>query len=200
MTTPSKENGMKTEIERSNEKDDPELIRACQRGDQKAFTALFNRHRGIIEGLAFRMLRDRESAKDVIQEAMLRIIKSIQGFEGGSGVSTWIYKITFNECLRHLNQRSGRREVFQPLEVLEHRPSPGTDPLAGAIRDQEKTLFEEALKQLEPQQRSIMTLFYHAQMGLEDIAESMNLPLGTVNSRLARAKIRIRELINVQDA
>lgn len=165
--------------------DDPPaaVIRAARRGDHRAFTRLVDRYDDGLRSLAFHVLGSREEMDDALQETYLNAYRGLPQFRGEAGVGTWLYRIAYTTCL----QRLRRPERLEPTdeERLEALAAPSPD-LANdvALRDEVR----RALGALTPAQRIAVLLIYRDGFSYADAAEILDVPIGTVASRVAAAR------------
>lgn len=174
---------------------DTELVRRFKNGDRAAFTMLVDRYKDRVYTLCLRWMGDPQAAEDVAQDVFIALYRSLLSFRGDAQLSTWIYRVVVNHC-KNRRQYHRRRQVdrHEPLEGEDEEgrerqiadSGPGTDaPLRAA---QAEHLLEEALGQLDDEQRQILVLREVQDLSYEEIAELLGLPRGTVKSRLHRAR------------
>lgn len=182
---------------------DPELvvlIARCQRGDLSAFDQLVKRYEKRIFNLAYRLSGNYDDANDITSEAFIRIFNALQKYRGEARFSTWIYRIVMNTFLDEKKKRSHSPQVSLE-ELLETEEgsmtrqveSEGPQPQDLVERDERRDVVQEALNQLPEFQRLILTLFHIENLSYEEIAEILHMPLGTVKSRLNRARRALRD-------
>jgi RNA polymerase sigma-70 factor (ECF subfamily) len=170
-----------------------ELVERCREGDEQAFRELVERYQGLVYALVARSIPDRSRAEEVAQDVFVRVYRGLPSFRGEARVSTWIYRITVN------------------LLAAERRPPP-TEPLEGTRevprqfgavdrRFDELTLrdrMDKALQRLPPHYQVLVNGHYLKGMRYEELAEALNLPLGTVKTHLHRAKRQLRQLLETE--
>jgi len=183
-------------------RDDPErdrkdvrLLEQCRQGHLEAFGELVERYRVRIYNLAYRMLHSREEAEDVTQETFLNVYRSLGNFRG-ERLAPWIYKIASNLCLDHLrrrrpsvslDERSGEDDDTA-REIADRTCVPEDEALAAALGED----IQRAIDSLPPKYRSVVVLRHIEDLPYEDIAEVLGVPLGTVKTRLFRAREMLR--------
>jgi RNA polymerase sigma-70 factor (ECF subfamily) len=177
---------------------DHELVARCQAGSDDAFAELVGRYRTRVFGLILRTVGDRSRAEDLAQDVFLRVHRGLPYFRGQARLSTWIYRIVVNLCLQE-KQRPVRIEV--PADEAgddEHAPRQlaTTDRAFAGIelRDQ----LSKALAQLPPNYRLLIAAHYLEGVQYEDLAEALDLPLGTIKTQLHRARQQLRKLLETQ--
>jgi RNA polymerase sigma-70 factor (ECF subfamily) len=182
-----------------------EWIRRATRGDQDAFTSLVDRHGSRVFSLALRIMRnDREAAADMTQEVFLRAFRGLGEFTGGSRFSTWLHRIAVNACVteqrkRRALKRTGRTvsldaPVFGDAEDgLRIEPvARDADPAASVSSRELDVRLRAAVDELPDDMRIIVTLRDLQDLSYEEIAETLDVPIGTVRSRLHRARATLR--------
>lgn len=170
---------------------DGDLVRRAQAGEREAFGVLVRRYQRRVFSLGIRMLRNRSDAEDLVQETFLRAFRALDRFDPDRPLAPWLYRITTNRALSSLARR-GRRdheELSPRLAARGPNPEEETDErrLAWAVR--------EAVAQLPPEQRAILALRVGEGLSYREIAEVVDVPIGTVMSRLARARETLRRKV-----
>lgn len=157
-----------------------------KRGEVAALERCYRRHGPAVQRLCRRIVGE-ASADDLAQEVFLKVWRAAAKFDGRSSLATWIHQITVNHCLRHLERE--RRQRTLPLAFARDRNDARRDLQGVDDRDHVESL----LARLEPEQRALIVLREWEGMDYRRIAEILNLPLGTVMSRLHRARQRLIE-------
>ncbi len=174
------------------------LIQRCTQGDEDAYAQLVDEHQRMVYQLALNLLGDHNEALDLSQDVFLNIFRTIDGFRGQSSLRTWIYRIVLNQAKNR--QRWWRRRFrSQQVSLDEHIRSNG-ELRAGGLLEPDRVLgqkllaerLQEALDALPFDQRSAIVLREVDGLSYEEIAYSMGVALGTVRSRLARARDTLR--------
>ena len=179
--------------------DDEHLVRSAQAGDLASFNLLVERYQAPVYNLVLRYVADRHLAEDVTQEAFIAAWRAIQTFKGGS-FRSWVFKIAVNEA-RDLHRRSVRRPASSLDSLLEEGASTGLDrdqgegPEQSAISASTVRTVEECLRKLPEDQRIVVLLSDVQGLTYEEICDALGLPLGTVKSRLFRARGALRRLL-----
>jgi RNA polymerase sigma-70 factor (ECF subfamily) len=173
------------------------LLDDCRQGDAQAFARLVALHERLVFNLAARLLGDLEEARDVSQEVFLQVFRTLGRFEGRSSLKTWIYRIAVNQC--HNRRRFWRRRRRDrsisldalPLSDVARLAAPGT-----AERDYERSErargVQRALESVPFRQRAVLVLREVEGLTCEQTAEALSIPVGTVKSRLSRAREALR--------
>ncbi len=180
---------------------DKELVRRIKKGDKQAFDLLFSRYQHKILNLVSRYLRDQQDVEDVTQEAFIKAFRALPRFRGESAFYTWLYRIAINTAKNHLVARS-RRPPGVDVDVDDAEFMDGTDvlrdsesPEAALSRDQLAKVINATLSELPDDLRSAVTLREFDGLTYEQIAEIMDCPVGTVRSRIFRAREAIDQRI-----
>jgi len=173
--------------------DEEALLRACARGESKARAALYERYRGRVYGLAVRLLGDRTEAEDAAQDVFVRLFERAASYRGASSVSTWIYRVTVNHCLNLLRRRRLLRILPLPARAGAHvEGNPVSPQVESAERSEEIGRLHEALGALPPKLRAAVVLRDLEGLSHREIARVLGVPEGTVMSRIARGRARLR--------
>jgi RNA polymerase sigma-70 factor (ECF subfamily) len=165
---------------------DEVLLQRILDGDREAFAGLVERYQGPLIGFLDRMIRDREAARDLAQDAFLKAFQSLESFMGRNqaAFSTWLFSIARNGCLDLV--RSRKRKATENLEDHEHLPAPDTGDPARRLRI--RTLMEDTLEDMNPDQRMAFELTVVDGFGYEEAAQIMRSSAGTIRSRVSRAR------------
>jgi RNA polymerase sigma-70 factor, ECF subfamily len=176
------------------ESDDLALVERCRAGNDAAFRELVDRHKKLVYGVILRTVADRSSADDLAQDVFLRVHKGLPSFRGESSLSTWLFRITRNVCAEVRDQR----QFLQSLDTVDDDRLPrihlGMPDRAFAdleLRDR----LDKALAQLPSAVRFMVSAHYLGGQKYEDLAQALDLPIGTLKAHLHRAKRRLRALL-----
>ena len=182
--------------------EDDYLIKRAQEGDQASFNALIRKHEVRAYHYAYRLTRNTEEAADIVAEGFLRVYNALGNFKGQSAFTTWLYRILTN-CFLDIRKREKARpsvsleaslqtaEGEVERQVEDHRPTPDLR----LERDERERGVEAAVGMLPEYQRAMIVMYHAEDMSYEEIAAALDLPIGTVKSRLNRARLNLRELL-----
>lgn len=178
------------------DRSEQELIARCRRGDQDAFRELVAAHQHMVFGLLARTVDDPSAVEDLAQDVFLRVYRGLPYFRGDARIGTWIYRIVANVVAQH---HAGRRPAEPSLD--ERDEDGGTKLEPGAVDRQFSDLelrerLEKALATLPPAYRLVLASHYFQDMGYEELAVALGMPLGTVKTHLHRAKRLLRERLS----
>ena len=182
--------------------DDAAILNRARNGDVEAFNRLVLNHERPVYSLAYRLLGNAEDAADATQEAFLNAYRAIKGFRGDA-VRPWLFRIAVRCCYDQLRRRKRRREDSlegDDDDDLSLDPAADTrlGPEPSAMRAETAAVIEHALQQLPFDQRMIVSLCDVEGMSYEEAAAITNAELGTVKSRLSRARARLRDLLRAR--
>jgi RNA polymerase sigma-70 factor (ECF subfamily) len=183
--------------------DDRRLIRECLRGRSAAFGILVRRHQDRLYNTVFRLLGNAEDAQDVIQESFISAYQSLGSFKGDSLFFTWLYRIAMNAAISlkrkkksavSLDTGSKHDLVIDPLDnSVDNQPGDALE------RQEEEVRLQEALDRLSAEHRTVIVLKDIDDLKYEEIAEILAVPVGTIRSRLHRARLELRDLLREED-
>lgn len=169
--------------------DDSELVARSLAGDASAFGELVERHQRVLFNLAFRILRDREEARDATQAAFVRAWTHLGQFDRSRRFFSWIYRIQINEAI-------SRRARFRPQEELDaNLPSGDEDPESAHAHARLQAMLADAMFELSPEHRDVVILRHWLNLSYEEIAEQVHVPPKTVKSRLFTARQKLGEIL-----
>ena len=184
--------------------DDANLIRAVQRGDHEAFEQLVRAYDQSVLRLAMNLLRSAEDARDVYQEAFLRVFRNIHTFRFDCSFHTWLYRIVTNICLDHLRKRKVRKEEQTTIDTPEgpldrmdafEEESAGSDPERNLWNRQLGRRIEGALKDLTPRERMVFELRHYQGLRLRNIGEILGTSEEAAKNCLFRATQKMRTML-----
>ena len=176
---------------------DTGLVQRSQGGDLEAFNLIVERYQSHVFNLAARILGNRASAEDVVQEAFISAHKAIGRFRGGS-LRAWLLRIVSNASLDHIRTLRRRREESLDQAVLDvgfQPPSSGEGPEQQAVRKELGAEIQRAIISLPPDQRAVLVLVDVQGLSYEEAAQSVGVSVGTVKSRLSRGRLRARDYL-----
>ena len=174
--------------------DDASLVAATLAGDRSAFGQLVDRYQDRLVNSVTRLVGEREEACDVVQDAFVQAYTKLNTFRGEAAFFTWLYRIAFNLAMTLLRRRRRHASLDRSRDELGHEPmDTGPGPELGAAADEYVALVHAALANLDPDQRQVIVLRELEGCTYEQIAEIADIPVGTVRSRLYRARLTLRD-------
>ncbi|MCP4654630.1 MAG: sigma-70 family RNA polymerase sigma factor [bacterium] len=166
----------------------------CRKGDDPAWEELVNRYQSRVYALAYRFFGDPEEARDVTQEAFIRIYRRLETFSGGDFVP-WMLRLARNLCVDRLRRQKARPGPDFPVEAAPEIPDPGPTPEASWVTNERKRLVYRALKTMSGELREMIVLKEIRGLSLREIAAHYGIPVGTVKSRSNRARIELARTV-----
>ncbi len=186
--------------ENKKEATDQQLVVRVQKGDKRAFDLLVLKYQGRMHAIVGRFVRDTDEVSDVVQEAFIKAYRALPKFRGESQFYTWLYRIAVNTAKNYLVARS-RRPPGSDIDVVDAEYYDGSDylkdlgtPENNLFRDELGALIHKTISDLPEDLRTAVTLREFEGLSYDEIAEIMDCPVGTVRSRIFRA----RETIDLQ--
>ena len=174
------------------ERSDWECVQKVQRGDADAFETLVRRHEKKIFNLLYRWLGDYDEAADVAQEVFLAAFRAIKRFRGESSFGTWLYRIGVNHAKNRQKSLQLARQRQQAGSVSEAPDVSSSDPAENAEQRERHDLVQRGLNELDSDDSLLILLHDLQEFRYEEIADTLDIPLGTVKSRLHRARQALR--------
>jgi len=194
--------GVDRESERAGER---VLIQRCKNGDMGAFDELYARYEKRVLNCAYHISGNYHDASDITQEAFIRVYSSIQTFRGDANFLTWIYRIVTNVYLDERKKSKAHRQssLDEYIELDENavtRQILDDSPLPSEVveRKERAEIVRAAIDSLPEYQRIIVTLYHVEDLSYDEIADILQLPIGTVKSRLNRARLALADLLSAR--
>jgi len=182
--------------------DDRRLIAECLQGRTAAFGELVRRYQDRLFNTVSRLVDNAEDAQDVVQETFINAYQSLARFKGDARFFTWLYRIAFNTAISHRRKQRATLRIYagrngevglEPLDASEF-----SQPGHSLERAEEEQRIQQALNRLSPDHRAVLILKDMEGQKYEEIAEVLGVPIGTIRSRLHRARLELRELLEQQ--
>ncbi len=187
---------------RGRDESDEQLMLNAGQGDRNAFDELVRRYSSRMVNVAYQVLGNRELAEDVAQETFLRAYKSAARYRQISKFSTWLYTIALNLCRNELRRRKfktysleGMAERDEDSKIRVDIPDEKTQPDLDMERKEAGTLVRQALERLPEKFKTPLVLRDIQELTYEEISKILNLPEGTVKSRINRGRLRVKEIL-----
>lgn len=196
-----KKTGEKKEVKNLSGLEDGILIKAFLKGETDAFQVLFLKYRETISRLVFSILKDHSNVEDVVQEVFLSVYRNLHKFRGDAEFKTWVYRIGVNESLRYISRN--KRMVQMPENIQDPSTlstalivfNQGESPEHILLEGEQKNTVQKALLTLKPQHRTILSLFYLEDLSVTEISKILEIPEGSVKSRLFYAREALKKTL-----
>jgi RNA polymerase sigma-70 factor (ECF subfamily) len=172
------------------DRDEAFVLARARGGDLLAFEEIVKRYQRRVYGTAFRIVRRHDVADDVVQEAFLRAYQALGRFDLSRPFGPWICRIAANLAVNHVRSPESREEELP--ETHADTPVAGGGPLAGVLDTEAQAELARAMESLSPEQRAVFVLRVFEELSYKEIAEALEISIGTVMSRLSRARERLR--------
>lgn len=179
-----------------------QLIKRCKKGDRDAFNELVAMHQDKVINMAYGLLSNREDALDAAQETFIKVYRAIDTFAEKSSFNTWLYRILANVCKDILRKRQRSAKVIsinaegEDGEIPTQIPDTAPTPEERAERSDMQKQVWAALSKLKSEQRDIIVFFDMQGLSYEETAAALDCPVGTVKSRLNRARNSLRKILS----
>ncbi|MCO6482606.1 MAG: sigma-70 family RNA polymerase sigma factor [Flavobacteriales bacterium] len=186
---------------------DLELVRrAVEEKDQKAYAELMSRYRDSIYFMLLKMINNKDDAEDLTLEAFGKAFHRLHQYTPNYAFSTWLFKIASNNCIDWIRKQKKKKmlSIDNPIgtqdgdEMQIELKGHGLDPAEVVIKDQKSEVMREVVEKLKPRYRTLVELRYYKEYSYEEIADELNLPLGTVKAQLFRAREFLENLLDTR--
>jgi RNA polymerase sigma-70 factor, ECF subfamily len=185
---------------REKGEEERQLVRLAQSGEEAAFEELIRRHQQRVFGLVSGILRRREDVEDVVQQVFLKVFVSLRRFDHRSAFSTWLYKISVNECWDYLRKKKVRPLVYEAdlseeqVSRLDGIVSADRPTESSTSRTEARDLLERMMERLPEQDRQLLILKEVEGFSVQELAEILDLNVNTVKVRLFRSRARLMDV------
>ena len=180
-----------------------DLIQRCKQGDLAAFNELIKKYEKQVYNFAYRLTGNYDDANDVAQDAFLRVFNAIGSFRGDASFSTWLFRITTNVFLDERKRKRAHPHAsldetldLDESSVARQIEDPGLTPEGKTEERERRDMLAAAIMSLPENQRAMVVLYHSQQKSYEEISAIMDLPIGTVKSRLNRARLALKDKLN----
>ncbi len=177
-------------------KEQPEWLSAAKQNNKRAWEKLVKENESLVYHIAYRMMQNEEEAKDVSQEIFIKVYRNLQKFDEKSAFSTWIYRIAVNTCIDALRKKKGK-EVVSWEEQTQHQKENVTDttetPEEVYLQKEKQLQIIDMIQNLSPEHKAVLLMRDMEDMTYGEIAECLSVSLGTVKSRIARAREQFKK-------
>jgi RNA polymerase sigma-70 factor (ECF subfamily) len=171
------------------------LVRKAQKGDTEAFTELVSTHQCFVYNLALRTLSDPHEAEDVAQDAFVRAWRALPGFRRNAQFRTWLYRIVTNLCYNRLPRMKQELAALGDEDMNDLPDRRFVEPDASLEAKERRAFLHKQIDSLPESYRLLITLRYQQGLPYAEIADIVNLPLGTVKTGIFRARVQLREAL-----
>ncbi len=174
-----------------------QLLEAHRGGDPEALGRLLAAYQHRIYAVCWRMVHNEQDARELSQDALVKVLQGVESYDGRSRLSTWVVRVTINCCLSHLRRQRLRRHgglegSAEPTTPVELAPSDRVQ------QSEMRTALRQALLSLDPDSRAVLVLRDLQELEYDRIAEVLEVPIGTVKSRLFRARLALRSAVELE--
>lgn len=176
-----------------------DLIKKAIDGDEAAYKKLMENYRGAIYNLLYKMVRNREETEDLVQEAFMKAFRALPSFNEEYAFSTWLYKIAINNCIDHMRKKKLKTySINKPVrakdgEVDREFPDTSMSPDKKILSDERSNIIGIAIDELPENYRTAILLRHKEERSYEEIAQILDIPLGTVKARIFRAREMLKK-------
>lgn len=173
-------------------------INLVKNGDTSAFSVLVDRYKDFVFNLSLKTLQQREEAEEAAQDTFIKVFKSLQSFKGEAKFSTWLYKVTYNNCLDRLKKQKKSR-LFLELNELTERGVKSIMSVLETIEETErKKMVQDCIASLDEEDRFLVTLYYFHENSLKEISQVMKINENNLKIKLYRARKKLAGLFKLK--
>lgn len=173
---------------------DEQVIAAVLSGDTEQFSILVQRYQHIVYSICYRYAQNPVDAQDLAQEVFLTTFRRLDSFREQAKFSTWLYRLGVNRCIDFTRKRQRERK-WQGGEVQDYMADSAPGPEDEALRSDDARMLNQAIERLPDKYKSVLILYYTQELSYADISQALDIPVKTVETRLYRARKRLRDLL-----
>ncbi len=183
------------------EQNDSAIVSKALKGDQDAYSLLLTKYRGAIYSLVFKMIKNKEEAEDLVQETFIKAFSALASFNDEYAFSTWLFKIASNNCIDFLRKKRLKMlSIDKPVQskdgaMPKEYPDPIRNPEMQLIETEKSSIIDVAIDNLPKKYRIAIIMRHKEEKSYEEIAEALNIPLGTVKARIFRAREKLKKYL-----
>ena len=174
---------------------DQDIINLVLEGNTNAFAVLVDRYKDLVFTLSLKMLQNREEAEEAAQDTFVKVYKSLQTFRQESKFSTWIYKITYNNCLDRLKKQKRKRQVVAIDEFTEHEVRSLMNVLETIEENERKQMIKNCLESLPADESFLLTLYYFNEHSIKEISTIMGINENNLKIKLYRTRKKLAGIL-----
>lgn len=186
---------MKNKKVNHTDKEDLRLVRKAKKGNQKAFEKLVFKYQQLIYSLVRKMVIEHENTNDIVQDTFVKAYRNLEHFKEQYTFYPWLHRIAINTTLNFIEKKRRYKETFSRAENQEEYSSQNGNALKKIIQNEYKQQIKLALKKLPIEQRMVFILRTSEDLSYQEISEQLDISIGTVMSRLSRAREKLKELL-----
>ncbi len=183
---------MGTAMKNEEQPDEKAIIRRCLDGDSDSYSVLVDRYKTMVYNLAYRMVGDEDTAKDLAQESFIAAYAGLERFRFGSKFSSWLYSIVLNKCRDHLKLAKDRVSTDEIAEIL---PDSRTSPEEDAAASQSRDVLQQALDALPEEYREVLILKHIEELDYEEISAVTGAGIAALKVRAHRGREMLRKIL-----
>lgn len=176
-------------------KEDHHYIEQTRGGNLQAFALLVQKYEKLVFTLCYRMLKNREESQEAAQDSFIKVYQHLDHFQGNSKFSTWLYKISYNECLGRLRKKKIQFTLIEEITAEEDEQIHFQSGLEEMIREEREALIRNAIDQLSANEAAVITLFYLEELTVKEIASITSLSESNIKVVLHRGRKNLSHLI-----
>lgn len=170
-------------------------LQRCKAGEIEAFNELMSQYQHHVYNIAYRMMGNEHDASDLAQESLIKVFRSIASYKGKSTLSTWIYRITMNTCLDELRKKNKINKHISYTNILLNLEDGSPSPEERMLNQEKNVYIQKAIFQLSEEYRAVIVLRDIQGFSYDKIGEILDISLGTVKSRISRARKLLKEIL-----
>jgi RNA polymerase sigma-70 factor (ECF subfamily) len=174
---------------------DEEIVQLVTQGDKELFGELIDRYEAKLTRYVMRFTQQKDDVSDIIQVIFIKAYTNLQSFDTTRSFNSWIYRIAHNESVNHLKKRGKDKISFINFDTFFPHPFAKEESDTMALSREDKERLEKSLADISPKYREVLVLYYYDELGYQEIADVLHIPIATVGVRIRRGKASLQKIL-----
>jgi RNA polymerase sigma-70 factor (ECF subfamily) len=190
---------IRTEQLKQSAQTDEEIVKLITLGDKDLFGELIDRYETKLTRYVMRFTQQKDDVSDIIQVIFIKAYTNLQSFDVARSFNSWIYRIAHNESVNHLKKRGKEKIAFIDFDTFFPHPFAKEESDTLALSREDKEQLEKSLADISPKYREVLVLYYYDELGYQEIAEVLHIPIATVGVRIRRGKEALHKILQANN-
>ncbi len=178
---------------------DEAIVQLITEGDKDLFGELIDRYEAKLTRYVMRFTQQRDDVSDIIQVIFIKAYTNLQSFDTSRSFNSWVYRIAHNESVNHLKKQGGQKISFIDFDTFFPHPFAKEESDTLALSREDREQLEKSLSGISPKYREVLVLYYYDELGYQEIADVLHIPIATVGVRIRRGKEALQKILKANN-
>lgn len=178
---------------------DEAIVQLITEGDKDLFGELIDRYEAKLTRYVMRFTQQQDDVSDIIQVIFIKAYTNLQSFDTSRSFNSWVYRIAHNESVNHLKKQGGQKISFIDFDTFFPHPFAKEESDTLALSREDKEQLEKSLSEISPKYREVLVLYYYDELGYQEIADVLHIPIATVGVRIRRGKEALQKILKANN-